>query len=106
MTWESAKAKSAGVNGYPAFSTQNNGFFNRHYRNLSNSLPIFNMGGNGRSFAEQEKLGRGRWSKFSPLLRRRGVKPWQFIVLVVILLYTLFWVTREYYRLSTHWRIY
>ena len=27
MTWESAKAKSNGVNGYPSFSTQGKGFF-------------------------------------------------------------------------------
>jgi len=61
VTWESAKAKSAGVNGYPSFSTQNNGFFNRHYRNISNSLPRFNLGSE-KSYAEKEKLGRGRWS--------------------------------------------
>ena len=61
VTWESAKAKSAGVNsGYPSFSTQNNGFFNRHYRSISNSLPRFNMGSE-KSYAEKEKLGRGRW---------------------------------------------
>lgn len=60
VTWESAKAKSEGVNGYPSFSTQNNGFFNRHYRSISNSLPRFN-GGSEKSYAEKEKLGRGRW---------------------------------------------
>lgn len=60
VTWESAKAKSEGVNGYPSFSTQNNGFFNRHYRSISNSLPSFNIGPE-KSYAEKEKLGRGRW---------------------------------------------
>ena len=44
VTWESAKAKSEGVNGYPSFSTQNQGFFNRHIRKLSSSLPRFSMG--------------------------------------------------------------
>lgn len=61
VSWESAKAKSEGVNGYPSFSTQNSGFFNRHYRRISSSLPHFNMGSD-KSYAEKEKLGRGRWS--------------------------------------------
>lgn len=61
MSWESAKAKSEGINGYPSFSTKNNGFFNRHYRKLSSSLPRFAMNGDA-SYAEKEKLGRGRWS--------------------------------------------
>ncbi|PBP23904.1 galactosyl transferase GMA12/MNN10 family protein [Diplocarpon rosae] len=60
VTWESAKAKSDGVHGYPAFSTQNNGFFNRHIRSISNSLPSFSLGLE-KSYAEKEKLGRGRW---------------------------------------------
>ncbi|TVY81405.1 putative alpha-1,6-mannosyltransferase MNN10 [Lachnellula suecica] len=63
VTWESAKAKSEGVNGYPSFSTQNNGFFKRHLRTFSNSLPRFDMGmGPEKSYAEKEKLGRGRWN--------------------------------------------
>jgi mannan polymerase II complex MNN10 subunit len=61
VSWESAKAKTEGVNGYPSFSTHNNGFFNRHYRKISSSLPRFNMGSD-KSYAEKEKLGRGRWS--------------------------------------------
>lgn len=60
VTWESAKAKTEGVNGYPSFSTQHNGFFQRHMRTISNSLPIFTVGA-GKSYAEKEKLGRGRW---------------------------------------------
>ena len=61
VSWESAKAKTEGVNGYPSFSTHNNGFFNRHYRKISSSLPRFNIG-TDKSYAEKEKLGRGRWS--------------------------------------------
>jgi mannan polymerase II complex MNN10 subunit len=60
VTWESAKAKSNGVNGYPSFSTQGPGFFNRHMRTLSASLPRFNLGPE-KTYAEKEKLGRGRW---------------------------------------------
>ncbi|KAI9846749.1 MAG: alpha-1,6-mannosyltransferase [Thelocarpon superellum] len=61
VTWASAKAKSDEINGYPAFSTRHDGFFGRHYRSLSNSLPRFSLGGR-RDFADKEKLGRGRWS--------------------------------------------
>jgi mannan polymerase II complex MNN10 subunit len=55
-----SKAKSDEVNGYPAFSIRNNGFFARHARSISGSLPRFNLGGR-RDYAEKEKLGRGRW---------------------------------------------
>ncbi|KAI4153800.1 MAG: hypothetical protein LQ340_002096, partial [Diploschistes diacapsis] len=59
VTWASAKAKSDEVNGYPSFSTQKTGFFSRHARKISSSLPRFNIGGR-RDFSEREKLGRGR----------------------------------------------
>jgi mannan polymerase II complex MNN10 subunit len=98
VTWESAKAKSDGVNGgYPAFAPQGNGFFGRHMRNISNSLPRFNITGDGRSYAEKEKLGRGRWSKYNPLslVQRRRLKWWQLILLAVVLLWTFFWSTRK-----------
>ncbi|KAL9580694.1 MAG: hypothetical protein Q9212_004341 [Teloschistes hypoglaucus] len=55
VTWATAKARSDEVNGYPSFSTKNNGFFSRHARQISKSLPSFVNG------AEKEKLGRGRW---------------------------------------------
>jgi mannan polymerase II complex MNN10 subunit len=109
VTWESAKAKSAGVNGYPSFSTQNNGFFNRHYRKLSSSLPRFNLGSD-KSYAEKEKLGRGRWmfrdggrkaqlrSRVRSLLRRTSRKAKiRFLVLVAFLLVIiLFYTTRMF----------
>lgn len=106
VTWESARAKSEGVHGgYPSFSTQNKGFFNRHMRTLSSSLPRFNMGSE-KSFAEKEKLGRGRWmprdgsrlgrlrlmaSRVSRKMRLRILA-----VLGVILMIILFYTTREY----------
>ncbi len=62
VSWEAAKRKSQAVNGgYPVFSTQNNGFFRRHLRSISNSLPRFNVPNGDYSYAEREKLGRGRW---------------------------------------------
>lgn len=59
VTWASAKASSARVNGYPSYQSQNKGFFSRHMRNLSESLPYFAHGGQEDRFAEKEKLGRG-----------------------------------------------
>jgi mannan polymerase II complex MNN10 subunit len=107
VTWESAKAKSAGVNGYPSFSTQNNGFFNRHYRRLSSSLPRFNLGSD-KSYAEKEKLGRGRWmlqdggriaqvrKRVRSLVRRtnRKAKIRILVLLGLLLMIILFYTTR------------
>jgi mannan polymerase II complex MNN10 subunit len=112
VTWESAKAKSAGVNGgYPSFSTQNNGFFNRHYRSISNSLPRFNMGSD-KSYAEKEKLGRGRWmprdgklGRLRAALGRTSRRARISFVLFVglIIMYFLFYSTRmsRYFSLWT-----
>lgn len=62
VTWDGARKKSSKVNGgYPSFSTQNNGFFSRHMRNISSSLPKFVVTPDDSKYAEKEKLGRGRW---------------------------------------------
>ena len=53
--WESARQKNMGA--VPSFSTQNQGFFTRHMRRISSSLPRFNS---NTHYAEKEKLGRGR----------------------------------------------
>ena len=104
VTWASAKAKSEEINGYPAFSTRSNGFFARHFRSLSNSLPQFNVGGR-KDYAEKEKLGRGRWTPsgggrlgrlrtfVGGILRRMRLR----FLIVLALLFTvfLFYVTRE-----------
>lgn len=109
VTWESAKAKSDGINGYPSFSTQNNGFFNRHYRSISNSLPHFNLGSD-KSYAEKEKLGRGRWmgqdgsrmARVRSLVRRVGqkMKLRYLIVLALVAMYFLFYWTRKFSPIS------
>ena len=104
VTWASAKARSEEVNGYPSFSTRNNGFFLRHARKLSSSLPRFNLG--NRTYAEKEKLGRGRtypfgWSKLSRLkiflgsiTRRMRL---QILLLFAIMLsVVLFYTTRKF----------
>lgn len=60
ITWASAKAASARVNGYPSYQSQNQGFFSRHMRRVSEALPYFAHGGQEDRFADKEKLGRGR----------------------------------------------
>jgi hypothetical protein len=59
VTWASAKANSARVNGYPSYQSQNKGFFSRHMRNLSESLPYFAHGGQEDRHTEKEKSARG-----------------------------------------------
>jgi mannan polymerase II complex MNN10 subunit len=102
--WASAKARSEEVNGYPSFSTRNQGFFSRHARRISTSLPTFSMGGR-RDFSDKEKLGRGRWppingSRTGRFLSTLGRLLWRLrlrlgIVLCFILAILLFYVTRE-----------
>ncbi|KAI9052722.1 hypothetical protein LZ554_002998 [Drepanopeziza brunnea f. sp. 'monogermtubi'] len=113
VTWESAKAKTEGVNGYPSFSTRHNGFFNRHMRSFSNSLPRFNMSGE-KSFAEKEKLGRGRWTprdgsslgriKNAVTRSSRKTRLRVLLVLGLIVAYILFYSTPAvyYWRRSKH----
>ncbi len=104
VTWASAKARSDEINGYPAFSIRHNGFFARHARKISSSLPRFNLGVR-RDFAEKEKLGRGRWnpnagtnlgrlrSLAARILRRARLR--LLLVLAFIFATILFYVTRK-----------
>lgn len=101
VTWASAKARSDEVNGYPSFSTQNNGFFSRHARQISRRLPSFNLGGR-RDYAEKEKLGRGRWpsGRGGRIVPYLGRIIWRLrlrilLVLCFIMAIILFYVTRE-----------
>ncbi|ORY66276.1 galactosyl transferase GMA12/MNN10 family-domain-containing protein [Pseudomassariella vexata] len=105
VTWESARLKSRGVGGYPSFSTQNQGFFTRHMRRISSSLPTFQD--TPEPGAEKEKVGRGRWNM--PLVGRirrimarvsRKAKVRSLIVSMLLLCYVLFCVT----PLRYHWR--
>ena len=109
-TWESAQAKTDGVSGHPSFSTQNNGFFKRHYRKLSNSLPRFSIGSE-KSYAEKEKLGRGRWtprdgSKLGRLRAAAGrvsrkMRLRLLVVLAFIMMFILFYSTRMLHNLAS-----
>lgn len=89
VTWASAQARSAEVKGYPAFTPRSQGFFGRHFRRLSMSLP-FNQG-------EKEKLGRGR-SQGNRFTQALGGLTWglwrlrkRFILLFLVLFIMFFW---------------
>ena len=104
VTWAKAKARSEEVKGYPSFSTRNNGFFSRHARKISTSLPTFRMTAR-RDFSDKERLGRGRWaqmggSRTGRFLTYLGRTIWRLrlrlgIVLAFVLAIILFYVTRE-----------
>lgn len=88
--------------GYPSFSTHNQGFFTRHMRGLSSSLPRF---GSSTHYAEKEKLGRGRWSAQNvPLLGRvrrimarmgRKMKLRLLVVLLLLISVIIFFNSRS-----------
>ena len=114
VTWAGAKKKSELVNGGNLPFPRNNGFFNRHMRSLSNSLPRFNMGGN-YSYAEKEKLGRGRWNaKDGSIISRVRNRVIQFarksrlrfmIILGVVLFFILYMFTRRFQNLNFRSRL-
>ncbi|KAL8714386.1 MAG: hypothetical protein Q9220_001719 [cf. Caloplaca sp. 1 TL-2023] len=97
VSWATAKARSEEVNRYPSFSSKNTGFFSRHARQISRSLPSFVRG------AEKEKLGRGRWypnnkSKAGRFLGFLGRTIWRLrlrllVLLSIILATVVFYVT-------------
>lgn len=101
VVWESAKMRPHNSSTFSSFSTQNKGFFSRHMRRLSSSLPQFN----GQRETWKEKHGRGpRWIRKVPLAGRvrsiygrmgRRLKMFLLFTLVAILCYTLFYTTRK-----------
>ena len=109
VTWAGAKKKSGLVNGGHLPFTKSNGFFNRHMRSLSNSLPRFNMGGD-YSYAEKEKLGRGRWSakdgSIISRIRNRVIQCSRqsrlrfMIILGLVLFFILYMLTRKFQNLN------
>ncbi|KAK1843770.1 golgi mannosyltransferase complex subunit [Colletotrichum chrysophilum] len=109
--WDTAKMRSpSGMNGYPSFSTQNQGFFTRHMRRISSSLPRFN---NQTPYAEKEKLGRPQWgAQKVPLTGRirsvfarmgRKMKVRLLLLFILLLSITIFYTTRTP-ALVHHWR--
>jgi mannan polymerase II complex MNN10 subunit len=94
VTWASAQARSAEVKGQSSFNPRNQGFFSKHFRRISTSLPV--------SYGEKEKLGRGR-SQNNKLMQSINRIAWNFwrlrrsvgVVLLVIFSIILFYVTRK-----------
>ncbi|KAI1356475.1 galactosyl transferase GMA12/MNN10 family-domain-containing protein [Xylaria sp. FL0043] len=106
VTWESARMKSRGVTGYPTFSTQNQGFFTRHMRRISSSLPSFSNH-NDDVTTEKDKFRPAR-SRI-PLLGRiksimaRMSRKWKvraLIAIIILACYILFYIT----PLCYYWR--
>ena len=103
VTWS-----AAGANGGVSYPAKQPGFIGRHYRKLSGSLPRFRSWGNGRDFAQKEKLGRGRWLSANGNMRRnltsigarilRRMRLRFVVILAFLLAVFLFYVTREWDR--------
>lgn len=104
--WESARLKRAGDSGYPSFSTQNKGFFTRHMRRISSSLPRFSISQHSAGVGKEKAVpDRGPWSgRNVPLLGRlrgimarmgRKMKIRLLILLLVLLSIILFYTTRK-----------
>ncbi len=108
--WESSRLKkgAASAAGYPSFSTKNQGFFGRHMRRFSRSLPRFSS---SPHYADKEKLGRGRWSVHNmPLVGRvqgivarmgRKTKIRLLVLLGILVFIIIFYNSRT---LSHRWR--
>lgn len=96
--WE--RQKNMGGAAYQSFSTQNQGFFSRHMRRISSSLPRFKA--DNTHGAEKEKIGHGRWN-MPRLGRIRGItgrmsrrtKMLLAFGLLFLLGYIIFYSTRE-----------
>lgn len=89
------------MKGYPGFTPRNQGFFAKHFRRISTSLPI--------SYGEKEKLGRGRHqgNRVMQLLNRIGWNLWRLrrslgVVLLIILSVVMFYVTRKQQQLPSN----
>lgn len=97
VTWASAQARSAEIR---SFQPRSQNFFVKHLRKVSSSLPRF-----AGSYAEKEKLGRGRWPSDGNfvynMLAMVGKLAWRArirvaIVTVILLLWSIFYLSRKF----------
>jgi len=98
-TWAGAQERSARVNG-AARAKQDGGFFGRHLRSLSTSLPRFQMG-DDKNYSEKEKLGRGRSPGVLGGIKHLAGLGWRLrlpllVVALVLVMIGMFFATREY----------
>ncbi|POS87526.1 hypothetical protein EPUL_001941 [Erysiphe pulchra] len=106
VTWESSKTMKNKSSRFPPYDKKNYGFFTRLYNHLSRTLLRFNMKPQ-ISYAEKEKLGRGRWStrdrfkvaQLSSFVRRtrRKTKIRLLTMIGLIAVYILFYFTPAHY---------
>lgn len=83
------------MKGYPGFTPRNQGFFSKHFRRISTSLPI--------SYGDKEKLGRGRYqgNKLTQMANRIGWNLWRLrrslgVVLFILVSIIMFYATRKH----------
>lgn len=70
VAWESSKMRNGTPNGRASYTSQNQGFFTRHMRRISNSLPQFHPDTHSR-YAGKEQFGlRRSYTDNIPLLGR------------------------------------
>lgn len=82
VTWASAQARSAEVKGYPYFQPRHQGFFSRHLRRISSTLPHM-------AYTEKDKPGRVGWrpnpnTKIGRFLGWVGMIAWRFRLRLLI----------------------
>lgn len=94
VTWASAQARSAEVKSNSGFNPRGQGFFTKHFRRISTSLPM--------SYGDKEKVGRGRYqnNKFMQFLNRIAWNIWRLrrslgVVLFIVFSIIMFYVTRK-----------
>ena len=100
VTWASPKKRNDEANGYPSFAPRSNGFFQRHTRKISESLPTF--------IGRRRSHDRGQKSRWGPtggtLLSRlrtftgnigRRMRIRILMVFVLVLAFVLFYTTRS-----------
>lgn len=103
VIWASPRKRNDQTNGYPNFAPRGDGFFQRHSRRISESLPTFI--GRRRSHAEKERGYSSRWAPASgTLLSRirtftgnigRRMRVRILLIFVLVLAFILFYTTRE-----------
>lgn len=112
VRWDSTRPRGSANNGYPTFATHNQGFFTRHYRRISSSLPTFNMADSPKPpYSDKDKPGTRRWYHRIPIISPLAGKIWHtylrlsrksktrlFVVIAILLLWWLFYHTPAYWH--------